>query len=65
MKLVLNSGEIVALELQKVSDNPETDEEAYAGRDKQNTLWWLEPILVEPMAGRTDLLQPLLHGEGQ
>jgi hypothetical protein len=64
MKLVLNSGEEVLLKPQIVSDDTDDGEEVYTGRDKQDVLWWIEPIYVQPMAGRTDL-QPLLLGEGQ
>jgi hypothetical protein len=58
--LVLNNGEVVELKQQIVSDNPESGEEVYTGRDKQDVFWWTEAIFVTPMAGRTDLV-PFVH----
>lgn len=55
VKLVLNSGEEVMLKPQIVSDNLESGEEVYTGRDRQDVFWYLEAIFATPMAGRTDL----------
>lgn len=53
--LTLNNGEVVELRPQIISDNPEAGAEAFAGTDKDDVFWWVEPHYVTPVAGRTDL----------
>jgi hypothetical protein len=55
VKLVLNNGEVVTLKPQIVSDDPESGDEVYTGRDTKDVFWYLEAIFATPMAGRTDL----------